>query len=569
MFPYWFSGVKASKSVNHADKPLYTIIQPIKTMENVMLKTQTTLDDRDFILPSDGINPVKRNELLETFKDYLENQKKYFLGYQTNQDIEYKTETSAFLNYHENNIGDPFTNGNFTTNSKILEKAVLNYYATLWNAKPRKKNDPQDPESYWGYILSMGSSEGNIYGLWNARDYLAGRKLQVDASSGRIGFTNYLEPMLNNTIYSNNAYTPLAFYSEDTHYSIIKFMRVLGIATFNEIGEKYYKGQNPLDPDGNWAHTKEVPSTGGSGGPGMVDVEKLAALVEFFAQKGYPILVICNYGSTFKGAYDDVEAIRDKLMPIFKKYWLVDREVHYEDNNGKQHVDIRNGYWIHVDGALGASYMPFIEMAYNQKKINQRGPNFDFRIPEVNSIVTSGHKWPGAPWPCGIFMTKCKYQLYPPDDPAYIGSPDTTFSGSRNGFSAIIMWDFLARHSYNAQISRALKCEVVTRYALEQLNKLQEEYYPHFDLYIARTPLALTVRFRKPNDSIVFKYSLSCETLMVGKEEREYAHIYAMTLVTKALIDEFINDLQEPGAFPETEPNLAAISSIKFSHSSG
>jgi len=540
-------------------------------MNKLASKKKITLNGSEYYLPPQGIEPEKRNELLGNFKGYIETQKEHFLGYQANQDIEFESETAEFLNYHVNNIGDPFTNGNFTINSKVMEKEVLEYYARLWHAKPRKENDPQDPDNYWGYVLTMGSSEGNIYGLWNARDYLSGRQLEVDKDPKRLGRTNYLQPKAIATDAGINTYTPVAFFSEDAHYSITKFMRVLGIATFNEIGEKYYPDQNPIDPvNGDWSLNKEVPSFEGSAGPGSVDIEKLATLVQFFAQKGYPILMICNFGSTFKGAYDDVEAVRDRLMPIFHTCGLVDRKVIYEDNEGNQHVDIRNGYWIHVDGALGASYMPFVEMAYNLKKIGQRGPNFDFRIPEVNSIVMSGHKWPGAPWPCGIFMTKCKYQLYPPDDPAYIGAPDTTFSGSRNGFSPLIMWDFLARHSYDDQVERVLKCESIVKYAEDKLNELQEKYYsnPYLDLYIARTPLALTVRFRRPNDDLVFKYSLSCESLIVDNEERNYAHVYAMTLVTKDLIDEFIEDLQDKNAFDKPKPDQANAVA-RFSHSSG
>jgi histidine decarboxylase len=539
------------------------------------------LDDEDYRLPSEGLVPVKRRLLLKKYKDYIETQKKTFLGYQANQDIEFQNETSGFLDYHVNNIGDPFTKqsknpdfpepiryGNFSINSKIMERAVLDYYAKLWHATPRKENDPQKPDSYWGYILSMGSSEGNIYGLWNARDYLSGRQLEVDKDPNKLGRTKYLEPKQEATNGGTNSYTPIAFFSEDAHYSIIKFMRVLGIATFNEIGEKYYKGQNPLDPDGDWSKNQEVPSVDGSVGPGSVDEKKLAVLVEFFASKGYPILIVCNFGSTFKGAYDDVKAVQDILMPIFKKYGLVDRKVTYEDDQGIQRVDTRNGYWIHVDGALGASYMPFVAQAFKDGKIAQRGPEFDFSLPGVNSIVMSGHKWPGAPWPCGVFMTKTKYQLFPPDDPAYIGSPDTTFSGSRNGFSAIVMWDFLARHSYDDQVDRVVKCEKIAQYAEERLKQLQEKYHPGLDLYIARTPLALTVRFRKPNDSLVAKYSLSCETLMVGDEKRSYAHVYAMTLVTKKLIDEFIKDLQPEDAFKEkTKDQMNA--KVQFSHSSG
>lgn len=537
-------------------------------------KEQISLDDKQYHLPPKGIDSNKRKKLIDQFKDYIEIQKEHFLGYQANQDIEFKTETSDFLNYHVNNIGDPFTAGNFTINSKVMERAVLDYYANLWHAKPRKENDPQDLESYWGYVLTMGSSEGNIYGLWNARDYLAGRQLEVDPDPKKLGRTNYLEPKADAASNGTNSYTPVAFFSEDAHYSITKFMRVLGISTFNEIGEKYYKGQNPLDPNGDWSANKEVPSKDGALGPGSVDIEKLATLVRFFAKKGYPILVICNFGSTFKGAYDDVESVQNTLMPIFQECELVNRKITYEDSNGKLRTSIRNGYWIHVDGALGASYMPFVEKAFEKGKIEQRGPNFDFRLPEVNSIVMSGHKWPGAPWPCGVFMTKHKYQLYPPDDPAYIGSPDTTFSGSRNGFSALIMWDFLARNSYDTQVEKVLRCEQIINYAKFKLEELQKTHYsnPFLDLYIARTPLSLTVRFRKPNTAIVDKYSLSCESLYVkddnGNEmQYDYAHVYAMTLVTEAMIDEFIKDLQDPTAFVEAPTNQTKA--VVFKHSSG
>jgi len=43
-------------------------------------------------------------------------------------------------------------------------------------------------------------------------------------------------------------------------------------------------------------------------GPGSVDIEALEKLVDFFSSKGYPILVIFIYGTTFKVAYDDVKA---------------------------------------------------------------------------------------------------------------------------------------------------------------------------------------------------------------------------------------------------------------------
>ncbi|MGD9823246.1 pyridoxal-dependent decarboxylase [Desulfobacter sp.] len=530
----------------------------------------TDISDQNYKLSGEEIPSEKRQSLIQKLYQDLRNKQQKFLGYQANQGVFYKDETADFLNIHVNNIGDPFTSGNFTINSKIMERAVLDYYAKLWHATMRTDKGEQSIESYWGYVLSMGSSEGNIYGLWNARDYLAGRKLKVDNDPEKNKKTSYLSPRTNKENGNENAYTPVAFFSEDAHYSIVKYMRVLGIKTFSEIGYERYKGQNPISNDGDWTRTPEVPSMDHSSGPGCIDIEALEMLVEFFASRGYPILIVCNYGSTFKGAYDDVAAIQERLMPIFNRYGLENREATYDDvdENGKPCIktDTRNGYWLHVDGALGASYMPFIEKAFDQKKITTKGPVFDFRLPIVNSIVMSGHKWPGAPWPCGIFMTKTKYQLFPPDDPAYIGSPDTTFAGSRNGYSAIIMWDYLARNSYARQIEDAIYCENTAQYAYHQLIKLEQEHYSPGELFIARTPLSLTIRFKQPNPTIIENYSLSCESLYETGVQRHYAHIFIMKSVTKKVIDKLIRDLGNNDAFPDIN---TANKAEKFFHSSG
>jgi histidine decarboxylase len=78
--------------------------------------------------------------------------------------------------------------------------------------------------------------------------------------------------------------------------------------------------------------------------------------------------------------------------------------------------------------------------------------------PEICSVVTSGHKFPGAPWPCGVYMTRHKYQLFPPSSPMYIGSMDSTLSGSRNGVSAIIFWKYLSENSEEQITEECLNC---------------------------------------------------------------------------------------------------------------
>ena len=209
-----------------------------------------------------------------------------------------------------------------TLNAKVMERAVLDYLGTLWHARqPGQPSNENVPSSYWGYVLSMGSTEGNLFGLWSARDYLAGRALYRKAG-GEVACVE--APTLQE---EPNAYRPVAFYSEDTHYSVIKVLCTLAINSFHQLGEAEYPGQCPFN-GGRWPLA--VPSQGGDWGPGAIDIGKLAALVAFFAEKGHPIIVVLNYGTTFKGAYDDVRAAGEALEPILRKHGLFERKVAYE-----------------------------------------------------------------------------------------------------------------------------------------------------------------------------------------------------------------------------------------------
>src|SRR6185312_8021270 len=154
----------------------------------------------------------------------------------------------------------------------------------------------------------------------------------------------------------------------------------------------------------------------------------------------------------------------------------------------------------------------------------------------------------------GIFMTKTKLQMKPPDDPEYVGSPDTTFAGSRNGFSALLLWNYAATNSYSMQIDRALATEAMAAYAYDRLLDLQRRLGE--DLWVARTnPCSLTVRFKAASPKIQHKYSLSGETLYVDGVKRKYSHIFLMPHVTRAMIDELVADLigeipEQLGALP-------------------
>jgi len=77
----------------------------------------------------------------------------------------------------------------------------------------------------------------------------------------------------------------------------MKAMEAIAISTFYEIGTRKYPGDCTLG--GEWPLA--VPCIGGDTGPGIVDIEALKALVDFFSAKGHLILVIFNMAQRSKG----------------------------------------------------------------------------------------------------------------------------------------------------------------------------------------------------------------------------------------------------------------------------
>lgn len=556
--------------------------------------TEQAINGFDVELPPEGQTHREQKNVYQQMLSYVDAQKEHFLGYQTEENIHYETQLSPFLNVSLNNVGDPFVNGNYTINSKCVERAVLDYYASLWNAVWPSQGPYIDEngefqkglgESYWGYVLTMGSTEGNLYGMLNARDYLSGVMLLEEEIRAE---TEKGETIRNCQVYAHhptppeknpNAYTPVAFFSEDTHYSIVKAMAVEKIDTFGELGNRLYPNDNPVNKGQPWPMEveSEGPTKSLPAGSGAIDVDKLIKYVTFFAEKGYPILLVLNCGTTFKGAYDDVTTITAKLEPILKANGLWERIVPIDPNDPNSEFETRTGYWLHVDGALGGSYVPFIKMAkasgdYDAffERNPSTGPDFDFRNPMVHSIVTSGHKWPGAPWPTGVYMTKQKYMVSPPDDPEYIGSPDTTFAGSRNGLSPLVLWEYFARNSYADQMALTMDAQEMAEYAYQKLKLVADHWQAKGvdlpeGLWLQRTPLSLSLIFCQPNEEIIFRYSLAkesttvtvCENGQTLDQVRPYVHLFTMWDVSTQLIDDLCHDLMQENAFdPQLFPKI-------------
>jgi len=94
----------------------------------------------------------------------------------------------------------------------------------------------------------------------------------------------------------------------------------------------------------------------------------------------------------------------------------------------------------------------------------------------------------------------------------------------------------------------------VAAYAEQKLKELGTEIRQ--DLWVTRSPLSLTVRFKKANDELVNKYSLSNESLYIDSHHREYSHIYIMENIDREKLDRFIDDLRKPGAFKAPDSQL-------------
>ncbi|GAA0150558.1 hypothetical protein LIER_09478 [Lithospermum erythrorhizon] len=93
--------------------------------------------------------------VLNDFHKFLSIRANYHLGYPFHIKYEDSDTMAPLLQFHLNNLGDPFVDRNYGLNSKQFEVAVLDWFAELWDI-PK--------EDYWGYITN-GGTEGNLHGI--------------------------------------------------------------------------------------------------------------------------------------------------------------------------------------------------------------------------------------------------------------------------------------------------------------------------------------------------------------------------------------------------------------------
>lgn len=234
---------------------------------------------------------------------------------------------------------------------------------------------------------------------------------------------------------------------------------------------------------------------------GEMDYEDLIKQVKKNREenKKAPIIIFATIGSTTRGAVDNVKTIRDSLRGI-----------------GIQDDEI----YIHADEALSGSILPFIE--------NPQPHSFKDGI---DSLAVSGHKGFGSPIPCGIALAKRKHiDKIKSDKKAieYIKSHDLTISGSRNGFTPLIMW-------YGVKSQNQEKLKERVRYKLNLAEHVVEEFRK-YGIDAWRHENSITIVAPRPSEPCIYKHKLA--------PFENFIHIITTAHNSKTTLDWLIQDLR-------------------------
>ncbi len=365
------------------------------------------------------LNSANSALIKEHFAKIVDSSNK-MLGYPVSRDFDY-SELNEIMRYPLNNVGDPRMESTSVLSTKKEENEVIDFFANLFRA-------PQN--NYWGYVTN-GGTEGNLYGLYLARE-----------------------------LYPN----AMVYHSEATHYSVQKNLHLLKM-------DKIVIRSQP------------------SGEMNYEDLEEILS-----QHRHRPAIVFANIGTTMTEAKDNVATIKS----VVKK------------------MAIRQ-YYIHSDAALAGVYTALLEPHHP----------FDF-VDGADSIAISGHKFIGAPIPCGLVIVKKNYKDRIGQMVPYIGSLDTTITGSRNGHTPWFLWYAIKKWGIEGFRYRAQESLDLAAYTEKKLQEIGWHAW--------RNPNAITVVLKKPHEDLIAKWQLA--------SEEDIAHIICMPGVKREQIDAFLADMK-------------------------
>lgn len=371
---------------------------------------------------------------LNVFLAKIKKRASHYIGYPTAVDFDY-TELFDLFKYSLNNIGDPFIDSHTDMHTRQFERESLQFFADLFHA-------PKD--NWWGYITT-GGTEGNLYGLYLARE-----------------------------MYPN----AMVYYSESTHYSVQKNIHLLGMESI------FIRAQEN----------------------GEIDYEDLRQTIQYHRHQ--PAIIMANIGTTMTEAKDDLHKIKE----ILKSFAI------------KQH-------YIHCDAALAGVYLSLMGEGH-----------FDFSNGS-DSIAISGHKFIGSPIPFGVVLVKKSHKDRIGQSIPYIGTVDTTITGSRNAITPVFLWYAIKKMGREGLLARALEGIELAEYTVNKLLQVGVKAW--------RNPNALTVVFPQPSAMLCHKWQLA--------SDNGHSHLICMPGVTRSHIDLFVKDMAL-----EKSSELEAISPIEM-----
>ena len=376
------------------------------------------------------LSPEDRSRL-DAFHAMVDEQAQTFAGYPVTANFNYQ-ELFRFLSYPLNNIGDPFNPCTYHLHSREFEREVLDWFAALHDA-------PE--EDWWGYVTN-GGTEGNLYGLYLARE-----------------------------VYPNG----MVYFSQDTHYSVSKNLRLLRMPHIMIKSDR----------------------------SGAMDLEDLEESLRI--HRDVPPIIFANIGTTMREGIDNIPAIQAML----------------------KNLAIPQSY-VHADAALCGMTLPFIDGA----------PPFNFSA-GIHSMSISGHKLIGSPVPCGVVLALKAHVDRIARSIEYVGTLDTTITGSRNAITPLMLWYAIRQHGREGFRAIVNECLACAEYTVEQLNAIGVAAW--------RNPHAITVVLPKPSPPVLDKWQLAVQ--------EDFAHIVVMPHVDRQRIDSLVADIAAFPANPESSAN--------------
>lgn len=141
--------------------------------------------------------------------------------------------------------------------------------------------------------------------------------------------------------------------------------------------------------------------------------------------------------------------------------------------NKLSNIAMEKNLYLHVDAAFGGFVLPFL------KDLDFDVPDFDFKLPGVQSITVDPHKMGLAPIPAGgILFRNADVKKLITRHVSYLAGGETdqaTLVGTRSGASAITVWALLKHlgiEGYKKIVKRCMNLTLKLTRGISQINGL-------------------------------------------------------------------------------------------------